>query len=214
MSVHRDLGLVYRFEKGTLTWTLVLLHGTGGDENDLIPLGRYLSPEANLLSPRGSVLEDGMPRFFRRLAMGVFDVDDLTQRTHELGAFIERAIEEFGLDPRHVVAVGYSNGANIAASTLLLRPGLFRAAVLLHAMVPLIPDDEVELRGTSVFITGGRRDSMVPADQTERLATTLSDAGADVEFRLLPGGHQLTQAEAAMAQEWLSRLFGRDTRAS
>ena len=200
-----DLGFVHRFEPGASDDdpTLLLLHGTGGDENDLVPLGRALAPGAALLSPRGQVLENGMPRFFRRLAEGVFDIPDLVQRTGDLATFIERATAHYGLHPRRVVAVGFSNGANVAASVLLLRPGLLRAAVLFRAMVPLEPDVRPDLHGTAVFLAAGRADPIVPAANTERLADLLAAAGADVTLRWHPGGHSLTPGDVSQAKGWL-----------
>jgi phospholipase/carboxylesterase len=200
------LGFVHRYVEGSSSTTLLLLHGTGGDENDLLPLGRALAPEANLLSPRGKVLEAGMPRFFRRLAMGVFDVEDLKRRTHELGDFIEEASTAYGLDQERIVALGYSNGANIAASLLLLRPGLLRAAALLHAMVPFQPDDLPDLSGTSALVTAGRNDTMIPPDHPEMLARMLEQTGADVVLDWHPGGHQLGPAELAAVKTWLDQL--------
>jgi phospholipase/carboxylesterase len=204
LSPGRDLSLIHRYLPGTSPTTLLLLHGTGGNENDLIPLGRELDPEAGLLSPRGRVLEGGMPRWFRRLSPGVFDVDDLKARTHELAAFLEDAIVAYALDPARMVAVGYSNGANIAASLLLLHHGLLSAAVLLHAMVPFEPDDAVDLASTPVFLTAGRVDPMVPGDQVEELARLLEDAKADLVLQMMPGGHELSRAELDAAQRWLS----------
>jgi predicted esterase len=158
------------------------------------------------LSPRGKVLEGGMPRFFRRLAMGVFDVADLKRRTHELGEFVEEATTAYGLDHDRIVAVGYSNGANIAASLLLLRPGLLRAAALLHAMVPYEPDELPDLVGTSVLVTAGRHDPMIPTDHPERLARMLEQAHADVTLEWQPGGHELGRAELAAVKSWLDQL--------
>ena len=198
-----DLGFVHRFEPDSSETTLLLLHGTGGDENDLIPLGRALAPRASLLSPRGQVLEQGMPRFFRRVAMGVFDVEDLKRRARDLGRFITRATATYQLDSDGVVAVGYSNGANIAAALLLLEPGLLRSAILLHAMVPFVPDDMPDLSGTRVLVTGGERDPMIPRDETETLASMLVQAGAEVATAWQPGGHELTSAEVAAASDWL-----------
>jgi predicted esterase len=183
--------------------TLLLLHGTGGNEYDLLDLGRALYPGAALLSPRGQVLENGMPRFFRRLAEGVFDLDDLRRRTHDLAEFVAAAAEAYYVDPRRVIAAGYSNGANIAASLLLLRPETLAGAVLFHAMVPLIPEQLPDLSDVPVFIAAGRSDPMIPAPQTERLAQLLREAGADVELQWQPGGHTLTQAEAQAAKTWL-----------
>ena len=201
-----DLGFVHRFEPGDSGRTVVLLHGTGADENDLIPLGRVVAPGAALLSPRGQVLENGMPRFFRRLAMGVFDVDDLKRRTDDLAGFVEAAASRYGFDLASTVALGYSNGANIAASLLLRHPGLIRAAALLHAMVPFHPEPRPDLTDTRVLLTGGARDPMIPPDQTEELARILGDCGADVQLELQPGGHELTQAEAASVHLWIARL--------
>ncbi len=168
--------------------TLLLLHGTGGNENDLIPLGRALLPGAALLSPRGNVLERGMPRFFRRLSEGVFDLEDLARRTEELGAFVVAAGRSYGFEPGRVIAVGFSNGANIAASLLLRRPGLIRGAVLLSPMVPFEPQVSPLLTGTVVFIGAGRADSISPPAQVERLAEILRQAGADVTIHWEPGG--------------------------
>jgi predicted esterase/catechol 2,3-dioxygenase-like lactoylglutathione lyase family enzyme len=185
--------------------TLLLLHGTGGDEHDLLDLGRRLYPQAALLSPRGQVLENGMPRFFRRLAEGVFDLDDLRRRTTDLAEFVAAASAAYGFDPRRVIAVGYSNGANIAASTLLLYPKVLSGAVLFHAMVPLVPDQLPDLHGVPVFMGAGRTDSMIAPQQTERLAQLLQQAGADVEMHWQPGGHALNQAEVRAATEWLAK---------
>lgn len=183
--------------------TLLLLHGTDGDENDLLPLGALLLPEANLLSPRGRVLERGMPRFFRRLAEGVFDVPDLIAQTHALAEFVARAADHYGFDPARVTAAGFSNGANIAGGLLLLRPGVLRAAVLLAPMVPLVPDTAPNIVGTRVFIGAGRHDPLVPVAETERLRTMLKSYGADVTTRWEDGGHTLTRAEAQAAADWL-----------
>lgn len=185
--------------------TLLLLHGTGGNEHDLLGLGRALYPGAALLSPRGQVLEHGMPRFFRRLAEGVFDLDDLRRRTHELADFVAAAAAHYDRDPGQMIAVGYSNGANIAASTLLLRPGVLTGAVLFHAMVPLVPDTLPDLGGVPVFIGAGRTDPLIPAGQTEQLAAMLREAGAEVTLHWEPGGHTLSPAEVRAATIWLRR---------
>ena len=202
-----DLGFVHRFEPGDGSGvTLLLLHGTGGDENDLIPLGSEILPGATLLSPRGKTLEHGAPRFFRRLAEGVFDHEDLLLRTHELAGFIEAAMKQYELDPAKLVAAGYSNGANIAASLTLLHPGLLRAAVLFRAMVPFEPETPPDLAGMPVFIAAGRRDQMIPPDNTERLAETLREAGADVDLRWRDIGHVLTYEEVMEAKGWLAEI--------
>ncbi len=186
--------------------TLLLLHGTGGNEDDLIPLGQQLLPGAAILSPRGKVSEHGAPRFFRRLAEGVFDHEDLVFRTHELADFVEQAADQYGFDRQKLVAVGYSNGANIAASLMLLHPGLLRAAVLFRAMVPFEPEETPDLTEMPVFLAAGRRDTMIPPDNTERLVEILQDAGADLDLRWKNVGHPLTYEELEEARGWLSRL--------
>ena len=185
--------------------TLLLLHGTGGDENDLLPLGQMLYPNANLLSPRGRVVEYGMPRFFRRLSEGIFDIPDLLQRAKELKEFIEAAAAEYGFDAANVSAAGFSNGANIAGALLLLYPGVLKSAVLLHPMVPLVPDTLPDLVGAGVFIGAGRQDPIASVAETERLAALLRQTGADVSVNWQPGGHALTRESADAAAEWLGK---------
>ncbi len=189
--------------------TLLLLHGTGGDENDLLPIGRMLDEQAALLSPRGKVLENGAPRFFRRLAMGVFDQEDLVNRTHELAEFVERAASEYDIDPRRVVAVGFSNGANIAASLLLLHPGLLAGAILLRAMVPFELEITPDLSETPVYLAAGRSDTMIPPENTEHLANLLREAGAEVTLDWQPGGHAIGPAEIEGARDWLADVVAR-----
>ena len=200
-----SLSFIHRFipAAGSDAPTLLLLHGTGGDETSLLDLGRMVSAQAARLSPRGPVLEHGMPRFFRRLAEGIFDIEDLTQRTQDLGDFVEAAARAYGFDPRRVVAVGFSNGANIAASLLLLRPGVLSGAILLAPMVPLEPDPLPDLSPVPVLIGAGRHDPLVPVEQTERLARVLLDAGAQVTLHWHPGGHTITQDEVQAAAAWL-----------
>ncbi len=181
---------------------LLLLHGTGGDERDLIGLGRAVAPGAALLSPRGKVLEGPMPRFFRRLAEGVFDEDDLRRRTHELADFIEASRARYGL--QQPVAVGFSNGANIAASLLLLRPEVLAGAALLRAMSPFAQPPQADLSGKRVLILSGAMDPIVPADDVGRLAKTLSGNGASVDHRTLPAGHGLSQPDIGLLQSWLA----------
>ena len=183
--------------------TLLLLHGTGGDENDLLPLGQMLNPNANLLSPRGPVLENAMPRFFRRLAEGVFDIPDLKQRSRELKEFIESAAAFYGFGAGNVTAVGFSNGANIAGALLLLYPGVLKSAVLLHPMVPLTPDDLPNLIGTRIFIGAGREDPLVSTTETNRLSSLLAQAGAEVTLFWSDGGHSLSREEIQAAALWL-----------
>ncbi|HJY52841.1 MAG TPA: alpha/beta hydrolase [Candidatus Udaeobacter sp.] len=197
---------IHEFVPGNSSRTLLLLHGTGGNERDLIALGRELDPNAALLSPRGKVLEHGMPRFFRRLAEGVFDLEDLKHRTNELADFVAAATHHYGLASDNVVAVGYSNGANIAASMLLLRPEILSAAILFRAMVPLIPDTQPKLSSVRVWIGAGTNDPIIPTSQTKRLAELLRRAGADVTMRYFQAGHELTAADVEAARDWLMNL--------
>lgn len=183
--------------------TLLLLHGTGGTEHDLIPFGRAVAPGAALLSPRGKVLEGSAPRFFRRLGEGVFDVPDLVARTHELAGFIRAAAEVYGFRAERVIALGFSNGANIAASTLLLHPRLLAGAVLLRAMVPFEPTEPVRIPGTPVYISGGKRDPFVPPETTTRLAALLDEVGAQVTLKWQSTGHDLASGEVAQVRDWL-----------
>jgi len=199
-------GFAHNYLPGESDVTLLLLHGTGGNEDDLIPLGQQLLPEAAILSPRGKVSEHGAPRFFRRLAEGVFDHEDLIFRTHELADFVTEAADQYGFDRGKLVAVGYSNGANIAASLMLLHPGLLRAAVLFRAMVPFEPEEAPDLSGMPVFLAAGRRDTMIPPENTERLAEILQEAGADLDLRWKPVGHPLTYEELEEARAWLSKV--------
>jgi phospholipase/carboxylesterase len=203
-----DLGFVHRFDAGTDpdAPTLLLLHGTGGDENDLIPLGRAIAPGAALLSPRGKVLEHGMPRFFRRLAEGVFDQDDLKRRTEELAAFVEAASREYGIQHEQLIAVGFSNGANIAASTLLRYPDSLAGAVLIRAMVPFVPQQTPRLAQKPILLLSGERDSIVPRNQPEELASIFRSAAADVSLHWEAADHALTPGDVAVAREWLRRF--------
>jgi phospholipase/carboxylesterase len=196
---------IHRFEPATAPSQapLLLLHGTGGDENDLLPLGSTVAPGAGLLSPRGRTLEAGMPRFFRRLAEGVFDEEDLTRRTHELADFVEQARAEYGLPAP--IALGFSNGANIAAAMLLLRPEVLSGAVLLRAMSPFTRPPAAALDGKPVLIVSGSFDPIIPEENAARLAATLSGAGAEVEHRSLPTGHGLSQADLGFVQAWLAQ---------
>jgi predicted esterase len=197
---------IHDFVPGNAPRTLLLLHGTGGNERDLILLGRELDPNAALLSPRGKVLENGMPRFFRRLAEGVFDLEDLKYRTSELADFVTAAAQHYGFATDQLVAVGYSNGANIAASMLLLRPEIMHRAILFRAMVPLIPDTLPDLSSGRVWIGAGDQDPIVPASETKRLAELFRRAGADVTIRFFNAGHGLTNDDLEAARHWLGEL--------
>ncbi|WP_225768185.1 alpha/beta hydrolase [Inquilinus sp. Marseille-Q2685] len=197
---------IHRFEPGREPGAppLLLLHGTGGDEADLLPLGRAVAPGSALLSPRGKVLEGGMPRFFRRIREGVFDEEDVRARAHELADFIAEARAAYGLQAP--VALGFSNGANIAAAVLQLRPEALAGAILLRAMVPLGDPPPAQLRGKPVLLLSGQLDPIVPADNAARLAGLLRNAGAVVQHRILPTGHGLSQADVATTSAWLQEF--------
>jgi predicted esterase len=197
---------IHEFVPGTSNRTLLLLHGTGGNERDLIALGRELDPNAALLSPRGKVLENGMPRFFRRFAEGVFDLEDLKCRTNELADFVIAAAQHYGFASDNLVAVGYSNGANIAASMLLLRPEILSAAILFRAMVPLYPETQPNLSSVRVWIGAGTYDPIIPMSDTKTLAELLRNAGADVTIRDFQAGHELTSQDLEAARDWLTLL--------
>jgi phospholipase/carboxylesterase len=205
------LGMAYRFVPATRPGLppLLLLHGTGGNEDDLLPLGERLLPGAALLSPRGQVLENGMPRFFRRLAEGVFDLDDLRRRTHELADFVDAARKSYDLGSAPPVAVGFSNGANIAAATLLLRPGTLGGALLIRPMVPLVPDPLPALDGVPVQINAGMADPIVTPAQSEALADLLRRAGAAVSLDWIRGGHGLAPADLDVGGKFLLEVVGR-----
>lgn len=202
------LSFIHRFEPATRPerTPLLLLHGTGGDENDLIDLGRMVAPGAALLSPRGKVLEGGMPRFFRRLAEGVFDEADVVRRAHELADFVAEARAAYDLEAP--IALGFSNGANIAAAVLQLRPEALAGAVLLRAMVPLQTAPMPDLQAKPVLLLAGAMDPIVPPGNTARLAELLAGAGARVQTQSLPAGHGLTQADLTLTQTWLAERAG------
>jgi len=199
------LSFVHHYQSGSTpeSPTLLLLHGTGGTEQDLLPLAAELIPDAGVLSPRGKVLERGMPRFFRRLSEGVFDIEDLRFRTAELADFIAEAAAHYGFDRSRITAAGFSNGANIAGSLVLLRPGVLQRALLFRAMVPLVPEPLPSLPRTRVLVSNGRADQLVSESETGRLVGLLKDAGAEVTLAWQNAGHHLVQDDLARAREWL-----------
>jgi phospholipase/carboxylesterase len=198
-----ELSHLHRFEPASQSGrpAILLLHGTGGNENDLIPLSGVVAPGSALLAPRGQVLENGMPRFFRRLAEGVFDEDDVRRRANELADFVAEARTAYELPAP--IALGFSNGANIAAAMLLLRPDALAGAILLRAMVPLAEPPAAELEGTPVLILSGASDPIVPADNAARLARLLASAGAAVRHETVSAGHNLSQSDVDLAKAWM-----------
>jgi len=187
--------------------TILALHGTGGDENELVPLARMVDGDSAIVSPRGRVAEDGQARFFRRLAEGVFDQEDLREQTLTLSRFIDAASSHYHFDRAHVVALGYSNGANIAASLLLSEPGALAGAILLRPMVPFEPPVPPDLKGVPVLLSASRSDPLVPEALTERLAALLRDSGAMVTVLWQPTGHALSPNELEQVSEWWQRTF-------
>jgi predicted esterase len=204
----KDLGFTHRFVPaaalGNGPRTLFLLHGTGGDENDLLDLGRAIDPDAAILSPRGKVLENGAPRFFRRLAEGVFDEEDVVARAHELAAFVQAATAHYKMDADQLVAVGYSNGANIAAAMMLLGIASFPKAILFRAMVPLSHLPPAATHTAQVLISEGRFDPIAPPENAKRLEELLGQTGAQVDLIFQSSGHELTENDVAAARQWLS----------
>ncbi len=183
---------------------LLLLHGTGGDERDLVELGQAVSPGSAILSVRGKVLENGMPRFFRRLAEGVFDQEDLKFRTQELADFIALARKDYNLGTLPIVALGYSNGANIAASLLLSSPDILQGAALLRAMMPFEPKTIPNLSGKKILMLSGLMDPIIPIENSTRLSDTFKTAKSDVTFTVKPAGHNLTQADFTDMKNWFA----------
>ncbi|WP_186759606.1 alpha/beta hydrolase [Planococcus sp. CPCC 101016] len=186
--------------------TFLMLHGTGGNENDLLAIAAHIDPEASVLSVRGNVSENGMPRFFKRLSEGVFDMEDLKFRTEELYDFIGQAAEEHGFDRKNVIAIGYSNGANIAANLLFTYSGALKGASLHHPMVPNRKADLPDLTGVPVFIAAGTNDPICPAEESTDLEKLLKGAGANVELHWEDFGHQLTMPEVEAAKDWYDKL--------
>ena len=202
-----DLGFIHKFipaEDSASGETLLVLHGTGGDENDLIGIGQAVAPGAAILSPRGNVLENGAPRFFKRLAEGVFDPKEVRSRAEELARFIRAAVVTYRLDPTRVFALGYSNGANVASTVMLVEPGIVQGAILFRPMLVYEPTEKSELNGSAVFISAGRMDPIVPTASVERLVELLESAHADVTLKWQLAAHNLVPSEVREAADWLA----------
>jgi phospholipase/carboxylesterase len=202
-----DLGFIHRFlpaEDSANGDTLVVLHGTGGDENDLIGIGQAIAPGAAILSPRGNVLENGAPRFFRRLAEGVFDPKEVRSRAEELARFIRAAVITYRLDHTRVFALGYSNGANIASTVMFVEPGILQGAILFRPMLVYEPTEKKDLSGAAVFISAGRMDPIAPTASVERLVELFELAHAEVTLKWQLVGHNLVPSEVSEAADWLA----------
>jgi predicted esterase len=204
--VNDDFGFIHRFVPGedASVETLLVLHGTGGNENDLIGIGQAIAPGAAILSPRGNVLENGAPRFFKRIAEGVFDPKEVRSRGEELARFIRAAAVTYRLDPSRIFALGYSNGANIASTVMLIEPGTIQASILLRPMVVYQPPEKSDLSGSSVFISAGRMDPIVPTASVEQLAKLFRSANADVTLKWQLAAHNLVPTEVREAAEWFA----------
>ena len=202
-----DLGFIHRFvpaEDSASGETMIVLHGTGGDENDLIGIGQTIAPGAAILSPRGNVLENGAPRFFRRLAEGVFDPKEVRSRAEELARFIRAAIIKYGLDATRIYTLGYSNGANVASTVMFIEPRLIQGAILFRPMLVFEPEEQNDLSGSSVFISAGRVDPIVPVGSVERLAELFESRHAEVTLKWQLAGHNLVPSEVREASDWLA----------
>ena len=200
---YQELGFIYNYIPGSRENVLFLLHGTGGNEDDLLTVGQMLDRRASIISPRGKVLENGMPRFFRRISPGVFDIEDLKFRVNELGEFIDLVCKKHSFRSKSLVVVGYSNGANIAVSLVLLKPTSLKRLILFRAMLPLVPDRIPDLNGTSVFISGGKYDEMISVKNTLELKSIFQKSGASIEMNWEESTHALTSDEVSKAREWL-----------
>jgi phospholipase/carboxylesterase len=202
-----ELGFIHRFRPAAATAspdTLVVLHGTGGNEDSLIGIAQTVAPGAAVISPRGNVLENGAPRFFRRLAEGVFDPAEVRSRGEELAKFIREAAARYSRDPKRIFALGYSNGANIASTVMLIDPGVIRAAILLRPMLVFQPEEKTDLTGTAALVSAGRVDPIVPAASVEALAQLLEARGANVTLKWHLGGHNLVPSEVKDSADWLA----------
>jgi phospholipase/carboxylesterase len=198
---------IHRFVPGRLPVTVLLLHGSGGDEDDLLPVGRAVAPGAGFLSPRGKALEDGMARFFNRAGTDGFDPDEIGLRCAELAEWVGAAAREYALDPLRIYALGYSNGANMAGAMMLLRPGVLAGACLLRARAVVNVDPLPELNGAPVMISAGQSDHLIPVAGAEALGKALTSAGARVDLAVQNAGHDLTPADFSLAKQWFGKVL-------
>jgi predicted esterase len=198
---------IHRFVRGATPATLLALHGTGGDENDLLPVCRAVAPGASVLSPRGQAVEDGLFKFFSRLAPGVFDENEIRRRAGDLAAWVASAVSQYNLDPARVYALGYSNGANIAVATMLLHPGVIAGGVLLRPRLVMKPESLPQLYGAPVLIAAGETDPAIPLPEAEALGRLLSAAGASVDLAVAETGHDLTPQDFDMARRWFAQFL-------
>jgi phospholipase/carboxylesterase len=201
------LGYKYIYIGSRNSYTLLLLHGTGGSEEDLVPLARAIDPDAGILSPRGKVVENGMHRFFRRLAPGVYDLDDLRYRAEELGDFIEIASHQHGFDRSRLIALGYSNGANIAIATMLLRPGSMAGAILIRPYFPVDLGVKPDLKGKEILITAGEKDPIAPLGSVLELGEKLKALGASVELKVIAADHGIVRSDIETIKTWLPKTY-------
>jgi phospholipase/carboxylesterase len=205
----KPMQYIYQSAGNASAYTLLLLHGTGGDEQDLLPLAPRLGNGFNVVSLRGNVEENGMPRFFRRLAMGVFDEKDVHFRTHEMIHFLKELAADEGFDSNKIIALGYSNGANIAGATLMLYPELLAGAILFRPMQPLsgLETSFETQRQQPVFMSSGTQDNTVNPAATAAYATLLNANGFKVSDYEINTGHQLTQQDITLAAKWMKDNF-------
>ena len=199
---------IHQFVQGSLPATILALHGTGGDENDLLPIARAVAPGASVLSPRGQAVERGVFRFFARIAPGVFDEGEIRSRAADLAEWIQAAVKERGLDASKVFAMGYSNGANIATALLLLHPGVLAGAVLLRPMAVIRPEPLPALGDAPVLLVAGAQDDTMRAGEAEKLGRLLAEAGAAVDFATQDAGHELTPQDFSLVKRWLAEKLG------
>jgi phospholipase/carboxylesterase len=202
-----SVDFIHQFVPGKSGATILLLHGTGGDENDLMPIGKGLAPGSAILSPRGRVSEHGAARFFARIAPGVFDEKEVRTRAAELAEWIESAIAKYSIDQTKIYALGYSNGANIAAAMMLLHPGVIAGGLLLRPMAVIRPQPLPDLKGAPILISAGQHDHEIPAPEAEALGRLLSEAGAVVDFAMQNSGHELIPTDFQIGKQWFAQLL-------